>query len=307
MEEKPRQSMGLCVSILKIGGLWHTRDMTHRNAILYNILKTFVVIVFCTITLEVYLYLLLMWGSFEDMFETIAYCITMTVLALKFHVMLFRSEEVNHIVQTIQENFIIHGSELSTENRQIIRNTIKLARKVVIAYATMQTSSLATYTILGPLISFSVPLQTQNATNISYETRISDRKLPFELWFPVDVSQYPRFEIAYVYLSATGIVNSWSVVAIEVFCMTTFIYIAGQFELLSDSIRNASERVIYRLNEIQHSSASIDDIDTPQKFTSDKKMKIQYSNANTELSVIPATGKVNITQRILMTSTTLLP
>jgi hypothetical protein len=229
------------------------------------------------------------------MFETIAYSISMTVISLKFHVLLFRSEEVSHIVQAVQDNFIIHKTELSTENRQIIRNTINLARKITLAYGTMQTSSMCIYIILGPLISFALQPHNQNATNISSDTSISDRKLPFQIWFPVDVTESPRFEIAYIYLSATGCINTWSIMGIEILCMTTFIYVAGQFELLCDSIRNASERVINRLNEKQHSSAGIDNIHTTQKFAFDKKkMKINYSNAYTESSVNSVMGKVNI-------------
>jgi hypothetical protein len=294
-EVKPRESMWLCVAILKIGGLWHTGDMSRRGAILYNVLKTFVVLVFSAIALSIYVYLFVAWGSFVDMLETYAYCISFTLYFLKFYVILFRSDEVQHIINTAQENFIIHGSELSTENRNIIKNTMKFARKITIAYATMNISSLIIYTILGPLISVHVPFQTQNAANISFESHASNRKLPFETWFPVDVTKSPRFEIAYMYLSATAVVNMWNLVGIEVFFMTTFIYITGQFELLCDSIRNASERVTYRLNQRQLASAGSDGINEPHGFTSDKEKRIRYSNGNTESGIIPAMGKANIT------------
>jgi hypothetical protein len=299
LEVKPWESMGLCVALLKIGGLWHTRDMTHRGAILYNVLKTFVVLVFSAITLSIYVHLFVAWGSFNDMLETIAYCISLVVYSLKYHVMLFRNDEVQQITNTVQENFIIHGSALSTENRNVIKNTIKLARKIAIFYATMYTFSLVIYTILGPLVSASVPFQTQNATNISSESRASNRKLPFETWFPMDVTQSPRFEIAYMYLSTTAIINTWNMVGTDLFFMTTFIYITGQFELLCDSIRNASERVTYRLNQRQLATASSDDSNEPHEFTLEKKKRIQYSNGNTEPSIIPEMGKVNISYGIV--------
>lgn len=294
-EVKPWESMRLCVAILKIGGLWHTRDMTHRGAILYNVLKTFVLLVFSSIALSVYVYLFVEWGSFIDMLETYAYSISCTVYFLKFYVILFRNVEVQHITNTVQENFVIHGKELSTENRTIIKKTIKFARKITIAYGTMNIASLTIYTILGPLISASVPFQTQNEANNSSEIHVSNRKLPFEIWFPVDVTQSPRFEIAYMYLSATSVVNMWNFVGIEAFFMTTFIYLTGQFELLCDSIRNASQRVTYRLNQRQLASAGGDDINEPHDFTSDKEKRNSYSNGNTESSIIPAMGKVNIT------------
>jgi hypothetical protein len=298
VEVKPRESMRLCVAILKLGGLWHTRDMTHRGAILYNVFKTFTVLVFSAVSSSLYIYLFVAWTSFIDMLETVAYCISMIVYALKFYVILFRHDEVQHITNTVQENFIIHGSELSTENRNIIKNTVKSARRVTIAYATMNISSLIIYTILGPLISAKVPFHTQNATNISSESHVSNRKLPFETWFPVDVTHSPRFEIAYMYLSITAVVNTCNFVGIEVFLMTTFIYITGQFELLCDSIRNASERVTYRLNQRQLASADSDDINESNEFTSDKQKKIGFSDGNTESSIIPAMGKETITYGI---------
>lgn len=293
-EVKPWESMRLCVAILKIGGLWHTRDMTHRRAILYNVLKTFVLLAFSSIALSVYAYLFAEGGSFIDMLETYAYSISCTVYFLKYYVILFRNVEVQHITNTVQENFVIHGKELSTENRTIIKNAIKFARKITIAYATMNIASLIIYTILGPLISASVPFQTQNEANISSGIHVSNRKLPFEIWFPVDVTQSPRFEIAYMYLSTTIVVNMWNFVGIEAFFMTTFIYLTGQFELLCDSIRNASQRVTYRLNQRQLASAG-GDINEPHDFTSDKEKKDRYSNGNTKSSIIPAMGKVNIT------------
>jgi hypothetical protein len=280
---KPRESMNMCVAILKIGGLWHTRNMTHRGAILYNVLKVFVVLVFCAITSSVYVHMFVAWGSFIDMLETIAYCISMTVYSLKFHVILFRSDDVRHITNAVQENFTIHGSELSTENKNIIKNAIQLARKISIAYASMYTVSLIIYTILGPLISANMPFHTQSTGNDSNEIHVPNRKLPFDTWFPVDVSESPRFEIAYVYLSTTGIINTWNIVGIELFFMTNFIYITGQFELLCDSIRNASERVACRLSQTQLISAVSDDIDDPEMFMSNKEKSIPYSKENTAL------------------------
>jgi hypothetical protein len=235
------------------------------------------------------------WSGFTDMLETIAYCISMTVCSLKLRVIIFRSDEVQYITDAVQENFIIHSKELSTENRNIIKNAIKLARKITFAFATIYTCSLVIYTILGPLISASLPFQTEIAGNASSTHNVSNLKLPFEVWFPVDVTGSPRFEIAYVYLSATGIINVWNIAAVEVFFMTNFIYITGQFELLCDAIRNASEKVASRLSQTQLAPADSDDINEPQVFASDKEKIIGHHNENTESRIIHAMGKETIT------------
>ena len=74
------------------------------------------------------------------MIETIAYSITLTVLAMKMNVIIFRSDEVQRIFKTVQENFFIHGTELSIENRKIIKDVMKLGRQLTVAYATLQTT-----------------------------------------------------------------------------------------------------------------------------------------------------------------------
>ena len=285
-EVKPRESMKLCVAILKLGGLFRTKDMSQRDSILYSVLQALVLLLFCSITFSLYVYLFVTWGSFSDMIETISYTITMTVFALKMNVFMLRGDEVQLIVKMIQDNFFIHGTELSTENRKIIKHTMKLARKVTVAYATLQMTVGAVF-IFGPLTSFDVVLQTHNTTNKSSESLVYDRNLPIQLWIPLDITRSPQFEIAYTYVALAGFANSANMVGIEIFCMTNFIYLTSQFELLCDSIRNASEKVKYRLHKRQHSAAG------SLEFTSDKKTKIQYPRANTD-SVSSAKGKGNI-------------
>jgi hypothetical protein len=232
------------------------------------------------------------WGSFSDMIETVAYTITTTVLGFKMKVIMFRGDEIQHFVQTVQKNFFIHGTELSTENRKIIKNTMKLSRKITVAYATMSTVVWVLF-LTGPLTSFGVMLQTHNTTNISSETLVYGRKLPVQIWTPLDLTRSPQYAIAYVYVMLSGGVSSLILVGTETFCITTFVCLTGQFELLCDSIRNASEKVKYRLEKKRQSSAGNNGINRRLKFTSDKKTKIQYSRANID-SVSSANGKGNI-------------
>jgi hypothetical protein len=290
-ELKPRESMELCVAILKLGGLWHTRDKSHKDLILYNVRRTFVLLVYYTLAFSVYVYLFVAWESFSDMIETISYIITLTLFAFKIYVMIIRGDEVQHIVKTVQENFFIHETELSIENRKIIKNTISQARKMTIAYVTIYALAIVVF-LLSPLISFDAILQTHNATNISSETLVYDRKLPLQLWTPLDVTRSPQFEIAYTYVAISISINAVNITGIDVFCITTFLYLTGQFELLCDSLRNASERVEYRLHERTHSSTCNDRINKHLDLTSDKTA-IRLSKANTD-SVVSAKGKVYI-------------
>ena len=291
-EVKPRESMELCVAILKLGGLLRTGDMPHRYSILYSVRQASVLLLYYSFTFSVFVYLFVARENFSDMVETIAYTITMTVYAFKINVIVFRGDEVQHIVKTVQENFFIHGTELSIENRNIIKNAMKLARKITISYLTLQTIVWFVF-LFGPLVSFDVMLQTHNSTNLSSETVVYDRKLPVQIWTPLDVTRSPQFEIAYTYTILTGSISTLNLVGTEIFCMTTFIYLTGQFELLCDSIRNASENVKYRLDKRQHSSADSNGTNKRLEFTSDKKTKFQHSSSNTE-SVHSANGNGNI-------------
>jgi hypothetical protein len=256
------------------------------------VLKALLLLVFYTYAFSTFLYLFVAWGNFSDMIQTIAYLITVTVTSLKKNVILFRSDEVQHIVKTVQENFFIHGTELSIENRKIIKNVIKQARQFTIAYATIQTTSAVVF-LVGPLFAFDVMLQTHNATNISSETIVYERKLPVRFWTPLDVTRSPQFEFTYIHTVLAGCALTLYSVAVEMLCMTTFIYLTGQFELLCDSISNASEKVKYRIKKREHSSAGSNGITKRLKFTPDKKTKIQFSRADTE-TIGSAKGKRNI-------------
>jgi len=299
-EVKPRESMELCVAILKLGGLLHTGDMPHRYSILYNLRQDLVYLLYYSFAFSIFAYLFVARRNFSDMIETIAYTITLTVLALKMNVIVFRGDEVQHIIKTVQENFFIHGTELSIENRKIVKNAMKRARKITIAYLTLQSIVWVIF-MFGPLISFDVMLQTHNTTNISSETVVYDRKLPIQFWTPLDVTLSPQFEIAYSYIMLTGSITTMNLVGIELFCMTILIYLTGQFELLCDSIRNASENVKFRLDKRQRSSSGSNGTNKRLEFTSDKKTKFQHSRANTE-SVNSAKGKGNIIYTIHQSS-----
>ena len=290
-EVKPRESMELCVAILKLGGLLRTGAMPHRYSILSNVRQALVLLLYYSFTLLIFVYLFVARGNFSDMIETIAYSISLTVIALKMNVIVFRGDEVQHIVKTVQENFFIHGTELSIENRKIIENVMKRTRKITIGYLTLQTIVWVVF-LFGPLISFDVVLQTNNTTNINSETVVYDRKLPVQFWTMLDVTRSPQFEISYAYLVLMSAISSLNLVGIEIFCVTTFIYLTGQFELLCDSIRNASENVKYRLDNRQHSSADSTGINKSLEITSHMNAKIQHSRANTD-SFSSAKGKGN--------------
>jgi hypothetical protein len=169
---------------------------------------------------------------------------------------------------------------------------MKRTRKIAIGYLTLQTIVWVVF-LFGPLISFDVVLQTHNTTNISSETVVYDGKLPIPFWTPMDVTRSPQFEIAYTYIVLMGSINTLNLVGIEIFCMTIFIYLTGQFELLRDSIRNASEKVIHRLDTRQRSSADSNGINKRLEFRSDKKTKFQHSRAVSE-SVNSTKGNANI-------------
>jgi hypothetical protein len=238
-EVNPRESMELCVAIMKLGGLLRTRDMPKRDSILYNVRQALILLVYYTYAFSIFVYLFVAWGSFSHMIETIAYIITLTVLSLKINLIIFRGDEVQHIVKTVQENFFFFFFELSIENSKIIKKTIKQARKITIAYSTLLIIVYFGF-LAGPLINFDVMLQTHNTTNMSSETVVYDRKLPVRFWTPLDVTRSPQFEITYMYVALAGFTITVNYVATEIFCVTTFIYLTSQFALLCESIRNAS-------------------------------------------------------------------
>ena len=224
------------------------------------------------------------------MIETIAYSITLTVLAMKMNVIIFRSDEVQRIVKTVQENFFIHGTELSIENRKIIKDVMKLGRQLTVAYATLQTTVSFVFLFSPRCLPSMYYFRHTIQQTLALKRLFMPRSCLFKFWTPLDLTQTPQFGMVYTYWAVTGFICTVNLVRTETFCMTTFIYLTGQFELLCDSIKNASEKVKYRLDKRQHSSAGSNGINKRLEFTSDKKTKIQYSTAKAD-SVSSAKGK----------------
>ncbi|XP_029046868.2 odorant receptor 85b-like [Osmia bicornis bicornis] len=59
------------------------------------------------------------------------------------------------------------------------------------------------------------------------------RHLPYEVWYGTDVTESPKFEIAFVCQFVAALISSAGLWAIETSCMTTLLHVSGQFKLIN--------------------------------------------------------------------------
>ncbi|XP_046143444.1 odorant receptor 82a-like [Osmia bicornis bicornis] len=59
------------------------------------------------------------------------------------------------------------------------------------------------------------------------------RYLPFEVWYGTDVTESPKFEVAFVCQFVAAMMSCTGLWAIETSCMTTLLHVSGQFKLIN--------------------------------------------------------------------------
>ncbi|XP_069690278.1 uncharacterized protein [Periplaneta americana] len=224
-------------------GMWRG-DMDPSRAKLYTLFSAaaHILIAYSTVglTMELYLHR----NDLLSKLETIAVSISHVILCLKLYVLDFRTGEVQTIVNAIKGNFFIHGDELSTENRLVIKKVLRHAKIITMSYFAVGATASVMYHLMSPIVTRMHDEAEQREHNATHETEVI---LPQKIWFPFDESQSPIYEIVYVYTALIGLQETFSLMMIQMFSMALMIYLSGQFELLGEELRSTSSNVALRL------------------------------------------------------------
>ncbi|XP_046143443.1 uncharacterized protein LOC114877903 [Osmia bicornis bicornis] len=91
------------------------------------------------------------------------------------------------------------------------------------------------YTLgLWTTIMFTITAAIDNFT-IEYTDNNSDktRYLPFEVWYGRNVTESPKFEVAFICQFVAALMSCTGIWAIDTSCMTTLLHVSGQFKLIN--------------------------------------------------------------------------
>ncbi|KAJ9601441.1 hypothetical protein L9F63_000408, partial [Diploptera punctata] len=231
----------VAIIYLEIAGLYFHRQINFVLNSICFIYVNFVKFLQIYMLISAVLFLLFSQFSLGNSVESIILIITSTVLLCKTSIYYFRREVFEYLINTLNKNFFIHKTYLSTENKQIIYSTLKLTKQFSIFYAILVHSGITFYADITPLIT------SENMTVNCNVTAISERKLQIPLWVPIDVATSKYYYAFYLFISILSHSVACIVVAVQIMFFTFMICLRGQFELLSDALRNLPENVIHRI------------------------------------------------------------
>ncbi|XP_029046865.2 odorant receptor 82a-like [Osmia bicornis bicornis] len=92
------------------------------------------------------------------------------------------------------------------------------------------------YTIVAAIDYFTIDYTDNNNDKTKY--------LPFEVWYGTDVTESPKFEVAFICQFVAAFMSCTGIWAIDTSCMTAILHVSGQFKLINtwiSSIRIKSD------------------------------------------------------------------
>ncbi|PSN35479.1 Odorant receptor 50d [Blattella germanica] len=231
----------IAVMFLRIGGLWSLNSgfiFVNRLYYIYSSFTKFMTFYF----LIAFILELFANNTLEETMEILILWITSIHLLAKLLIFHFNKQQIEILFETVKNNFSVHKHYLTTENRKIILSTMQMSRKINIFYAVLLNLGMTFYVDFVPLV-----------TSVTYTngTTIMERKLPFKVWVPLDITTSAYYVHAYVFLTVASHILATLLVATQSVFLTLIICLTGQFELLCDALRNMLTNVNYRL---QHNS-----------------------------------------------------
>nr|XP_034180214.1 odorant receptor 85c-like [Osmia lignaria] len=95
---------------------------------------------------------------------------------------------------------------------------------------TLLVYTLGLWTIIIFTITAAIDYFTIDYTD---NNNVKTRYLPFEVWYGTDVTESPKFEIAFFFQFVAAMMSCTGLWAIETSCMTTLLHVSGQFKLIN--------------------------------------------------------------------------
>jgi hypothetical protein len=178
--------------------------------------------------------------TLEDAIEMMSILLTQLRSGMKMMTFIVYRKEIQKLINSLYENFYIHGRNLTVEESSIIVAAIKHARKITIGYFVL-ILLLIWSMILHPISFISTDQAHSEGTNLTAELP----RLPFKTWYPKwDPTKRPQFEIEYTAQATLTVLEASSVGSIDPFCATLMIYVACQFDLLCISLKNVHKNAL---------------------------------------------------------------
>lgn len=235
-ELDPREILSLNLRLLKIGGIWW-RDMGLTGNLLYRCYERFVILLYFSFNITVYLHAILAEENVAEFSESLLVCVCQVLHGTKLIPVVLRRKKMTSLTVNLENNFYIHGKNLNHEEKSIIKNAMSLAKTTTILYfgSLCVTTSVM---ILTP------PTLVLTSGLVNSTIKQGHGLLIWKAWLPVDATVYPYNIFAYIHQVALTFVEGCFIIGgLNAFYLVLIIYTTSQFELLSSSLRNATQNI----------------------------------------------------------------
>lgn len=187
--------------------------------VIYNLSKAFTVSCFIIVSVGVAVESYLTRNNLEEFAESFAIFITQVKNTVKIISLFVHRKKILKIIKYAGENFFIHDTILSAEERFLISRYLRRAKSCAFIFLALWALCL---------------------TFQSGSKRTEDdvgRVMPIKIWVPFDTKQSPYYELGYVYNTLSCIVISWNVALADTLFFVIIVHMTAHFELLGNYLR----------------------------------------------------------------------
>ncbi|PSN35478.1 Odorant receptor 50d [Blattella germanica] len=238
----------LAVKFIKIAGLWPTSEHFSVRNCVYKLYYVMVFLIQLYYFFGLTIQLFFVDTVLEETFEIIIFLITEVHILYKTRIFYFMKKEILSLLGSLRINFVIHKEFLTTENKQIIHSTAVLTRNMCLLYAIMINGGITFYCEFVPIATSVYDYCVHNESNIL------PRKPPYSIWLPIDMANSDYYIEIFLMLTLASHCIALVLMSTQAIFLTLIICLAGQFELLSDALRNLSKNVQCRLQSTMGST-----------------------------------------------------
>jgi hypothetical protein len=240
-QQKISGCLDLNIFLLKVAAAWPGDVSASRwKNSLYICYKIVLgtLVSFCSFGIMWYCFTV--YDSLEHVIENMIVLVEIINLAGKAFSFNVYKEELYYLIESIPRKFFVDAScHINEVQMTLTMSTINYVRKITISMPVLYMFTVAAMA--------SHPLFVQSE-DYGYNSSYSfQNNLLFKTWYPYFTEENSYYEIQYIFQMISAVFIASFDVATDVTSIAILAYLAFQFQLLNDSVRDMSKNVMLKL------------------------------------------------------------
>ncbi|XP_017794629.1 PREDICTED: odorant receptor 47a-like [Habropoda laboriosa] len=162
------------------------------------------------------------WGDIRILAGVGCVLTTVGQLLFKMIYLIARRDKTYKLCNEIRD---LWDSSDDPKERQSYEELAHWARNLTIIFYSSCMCNVFTFTIAAAFDYFTIEYSVSDADK--------SRHLPFEVWYGIDITPSPRFEIAFLCQIVASMICAAAISGLDATFMTTILHVSGQFKLIN--------------------------------------------------------------------------